>query len=159
MVTAPFGPTSKDQRLDYHAGGGSPWRFHVVNVALHALVTGLYSHLLGHVLHVHTSVTAAAALLFALHPVHVEADIESGTDVKDVERSNQGGHVNKKKRNSRKKKFSCNFSVNKKKRDARKKKFSCNFSVNKKKRDTRKKKFSCNFGVNEKKRDASKKKS
>ncbi|XP_076445403.1 protein O-mannosyl-transferase TMTC1-like [Babylonia areolata] len=60
-------------RLNYQLAGGTPWQFHAVNVALHALVTCLFSRLLRHVLHVQDVVTSAAALLFAVHPVHTEA--------------------------------------------------------------------------------------
>lgn len=57
--------------LDWALGGGDPRPFHVVNVGIHAVVTGMVYLLargglgpLG---------AGAAALLFAVHPVHVEA--------------------------------------------------------------------------------------
>ena len=52
-------------------GGGTPWIFHATNVALHALATGLVYMLARRVLG--PPWAALAALLFAVHPVHVEA--------------------------------------------------------------------------------------
>ena len=60
-------------RFDYLLGGGNPRQFHVVNLALHALVTGIFVHVLRHVCHVPDVTSGLAALLFAVHPVHVEA--------------------------------------------------------------------------------------
>jgi len=57
--------------LDWSVGGGAPWVFHLVNVVLHASVTVLVWFFGRRTL---SSVGAtAAALLFAVHPVHVEA--------------------------------------------------------------------------------------
>jgi len=57
--------------LDWSVSGGDPGWFHVVNLALHAVTTGLVFLLarsgLGAV------GAGAAALVFAVHPVHVEA--------------------------------------------------------------------------------------
>jgi hypothetical protein len=57
--------------LEWAAGGGSPFMFHAVNLALYALVTlavfGLARLLLPF------GAAFAAAALFAVHPVHVEA--------------------------------------------------------------------------------------
>lgn len=57
--------------VDWQLSGGSPVWLHAVNVALHALVTGLL------VLAIAPYVTVlgalAGGLLFAVHPVHVEA--------------------------------------------------------------------------------------
>jgi hypothetical protein len=57
--------------LLWKAGAGAPWIFHLTNVALHALVTGLV-YLLARRL-VPSAWAGLAALLFAVHPVHVEA--------------------------------------------------------------------------------------
>ncbi len=57
--------------LQWHLGGGAPWIFHATNVALHALVTGLVFLLARRVLA--PPWAGLAALLFAVHPVHVEA--------------------------------------------------------------------------------------
>ncbi|XP_034018928.1 protein O-mannosyl-transferase TMTC2a [Thalassophryne amazonica] len=59
-------------RLNYTLHGLHPWGFHLLNVALHGLVTALFTtfsrHLLGGGLW-----TLLAGLLFASHPVHTEA--------------------------------------------------------------------------------------
>ncbi len=52
--------------------GGWAFGFHVVNVALHCLVTLLFARFLLR-LEVPDRVTFGAALLFAVHPIHVEA--------------------------------------------------------------------------------------
>ncbi|HSB62894.1 MAG TPA: tetratricopeptide repeat protein [Thermoanaerobaculia bacterium] len=52
--------------------GGAVFGFHVVNVALHILVTLLFARLLAR-LGVGGPVAFGAALLFAVHPIHVEA--------------------------------------------------------------------------------------
>lgn len=57
--------------FEWTIGGGAPWIFHVTNVALHALVTGLVYRLACRALA--PPWAALAALLFAVHPVHVEA--------------------------------------------------------------------------------------
>jgi Tfp pilus assembly protein PilF len=62
--------------LDWKAGGGRPFAFHVVNLLLHAAVTLLFYVLLLALLQssVHANeVACAAALLFAVHPIHTEA--------------------------------------------------------------------------------------
>ncbi len=57
--------------VDWTVSGGRPWWFHVVNVLLHGLVTALVVVVAGAWL---LPVGAlGAALLFAIHPVHVEA--------------------------------------------------------------------------------------
>jgi hypothetical protein len=57
--------------LDWAIGGGAPWWFHAVNLVWHAgasvAVALLASHLSGH------RAAWTAGLLFAVHPVHVEA--------------------------------------------------------------------------------------
>nr|XP_023647205.1 transmembrane and TPR repeat-containing protein 2-like isoform X1 [Paramormyrops kingsleyae] len=59
-------------RLNYVLGGLDPWGYHLVNVMLHCVVTGLFARLcrplLGGGLW-----TLVAGLLFASHPVHTEA--------------------------------------------------------------------------------------
>ncbi len=57
--------------LDWAVSGGNPRWFHVVNVVLHATTTGLVFLLARGGLGVLGA--GAAALLFAVHPVHVEA--------------------------------------------------------------------------------------
>jgi tetratricopeptide (TPR) repeat protein len=52
--------------------GAAPFGFHAVNLALHVLVTLLLARLLAR-LRVPDPVAFGAALLFAVHPVHVEA--------------------------------------------------------------------------------------
>jgi len=62
--------------LDWKAGGGQPLVFHVVNLALHAGVSWLLYLLLQAALAVSPrakTAAFAAALLFAVHPIHVEA--------------------------------------------------------------------------------------
>jgi tetratricopeptide (TPR) repeat protein len=57
--------------LEWATGGGAPWVFHTVNVALFAaIVVGVFQlarHMMG------TRAAWVAAGLFAVHPVHVEA--------------------------------------------------------------------------------------
>ena len=57
--------------LQWQLGGGSAAPFHLVSVLLHALVTGLVYVLARRVLDARLAILAA--LLFAVHPVHVEA--------------------------------------------------------------------------------------
>lgn len=58
--------------IDWELGGGDPFIFHLVNVLLHAAVSALVLFLLSGV---GASLPAAwaGALVFAIHPVHVEA--------------------------------------------------------------------------------------
>ena len=77
MVTNVFRPvTFGTFALDWKVGGGRPFGFHVVNLVLHAAVTLLFYVLLLALLQssVHANEVAfAAALLFAVHPIHTEA--------------------------------------------------------------------------------------
>ncbi|HKY33571.1 MAG TPA: tetratricopeptide repeat protein, partial [Candidatus Polarisedimenticolia bacterium] len=57
--------------LNHRAGGTSAWAFHLVNVLLHAAVTGVV-YLLARRLAPEPA-ALAAAILFAVHPVHTEA--------------------------------------------------------------------------------------
>src|SRR6266478_5681590 len=62
--------------LDWKIGNGRPLAFHVVNLLLHAAVTLLFYLLLQTALQSlphGKSVAFAAALLFAVHPIHTEA--------------------------------------------------------------------------------------
>ena len=57
--------------LDWALGGGRPALFHATNVLLHAVVTALVLALAARLLG--AGAALVAALLFAVHPVHVEA--------------------------------------------------------------------------------------
>jgi len=57
--------------LQWAAGGGAPWVFHVVNIALMAAVVVSVFHLARHLMGARAAWVAAG--LFAVHPVHVEA--------------------------------------------------------------------------------------
>lgn len=57
--------------LQYAATGDNPTLYHVVNVAAHALTTALVVVLLAELLSLAAALTAG--LIFAVHPVHVEA--------------------------------------------------------------------------------------
>nr|XP_023654793.1 transmembrane and TPR repeat-containing protein 2-like isoform X1 [Paramormyrops kingsleyae] len=59
-------------RLNHVLGGLDPWGYHLVNVVLHSLVTGLFVSL-SRLLLGGGRWTLVAGLLFALHPVHTEA--------------------------------------------------------------------------------------
>ena len=62
--------------LDQAVSGGKPFGFHLLNVMLHAAVTWLLYVLLLAILGASPqskSVALAAALLFAVHPIHTEA--------------------------------------------------------------------------------------
>jgi Tfp pilus assembly protein PilF len=58
--------------LNYALVGLAPWAYHLTNVLLHGLVTVLV-FTLGRRWGLTTSVAGVGALLFAVHPVHVEA--------------------------------------------------------------------------------------
>lgn len=59
-------------RLNHAVGGLNPWSYHLVNILLHAVVTGLFTSfskmLLGD-----GYWTVMAGLMFASHPIHTEA--------------------------------------------------------------------------------------
>lgn len=57
--------------VNYRLAGAVPWSYHLVNVALHGLVTAVF-YLLSRRL-AGPAAAAAAALLFAAHPIHTEA--------------------------------------------------------------------------------------
>jgi tetratricopeptide (TPR) repeat protein len=57
--------------VEWKLGSGAPWIFHGTNVVLHALVSGLVYLLARQLLT--PAWAAVAAVLFAVHPVHVEA--------------------------------------------------------------------------------------
>ncbi|CAG5927531.1 unnamed protein product [Menidia menidia] len=59
-------------RLNYSLHGLRPWGYHLLNLALHGLVTGLVAAL-GRPLLGGGPWTLLAGLLFAVHPVHTEA--------------------------------------------------------------------------------------
>ncbi|KAJ8249970.1 hypothetical protein COCON_G00231860 [Conger conger] len=58
-------------RLNHALGGLEPWGYHLVNVTLHAAVTGVFARLARSLLGGRWAL--AAGLLFAAHPVHTEA--------------------------------------------------------------------------------------
>ncbi|XP_076361298.1 protein O-mannosyl-transferase TMTC2-like isoform X1 [Tachypleus tridentatus] len=60
-------------RMNYWLGGLDPWGYHVVNVLLHVLVTGLFTHFAAGIFMHHVLPTMVAGLLFAVHPIHTEA--------------------------------------------------------------------------------------
>jgi tetratricopeptide (TPR) repeat protein len=66
---------------DQTAGGGAAWTFHATNVLLHALVSVLCFTLFR--AYLSSAAALAAALLFAVHPVHTEsvAFVSGRTDV------------------------------------------------------------------------------
>ena len=76
-ITNVFRPvTFSTFALDWKIGNGRPLAFHVVNLVLHAAVTLLFYLLLQTALQSlphGKSVAFAAALLFAVHPIHTEA--------------------------------------------------------------------------------------
>lgn len=57
--------------LQWVAGGGEPWVFHLTSILLHALVTALVFLLLSRLTEIVPALVGA--LLFAVHPVHTEA--------------------------------------------------------------------------------------
>ena len=59
-------------RLNYAIHGLHPAGYHIVNVLLHSLTTGLFQHVLRKVTR-KDNVAFIAGLLFAVHPVHTEA--------------------------------------------------------------------------------------
>ncbi|XP_053676726.1 protein O-mannosyl-transferase TMTC2 [Anopheles nili] len=62
-------------RLNYLLDGFKPFGYHLVNVLLHSLATGLVVKLARHILPAggHRPGAAIAGLLFAAHPIHTEA--------------------------------------------------------------------------------------
>ncbi|MBA3317902.1 MAG: hypothetical protein H0T50_07390, partial [Gemmatimonadales bacterium] len=78
IVTSPWWPrglyrpfTSLTLAANWSLGPGAPFGFHLVNVLLHAVATGLACLLAMRLMPVPAAL--AAALLFAVQPVHVEA--------------------------------------------------------------------------------------
>ena len=60
--------------MNYLVGGLSPYGYHVVNIALHSVVTVLFMLACRQMTPRHLDVEPfLAAALFAVHPVHVEA--------------------------------------------------------------------------------------
>ncbi|XP_060080111.1 protein O-mannosyl-transferase TMTC2-like [Ylistrum balloti] len=59
-------------RLNYFLGELNPWGYHLGNVILHVIVTAVFTHFARIFLRHHIP-TLAAGLLFACHPIHVEA--------------------------------------------------------------------------------------
>uniref|UniRef100_A0A1S4H0X0 dolichyl-phosphate-mannose--protein mannosyltransferase n=1 Tax=Anopheles gambiae TaxID=7165 RepID=A0A1S4H0X0_ANOGA len=60
-------------KLNYLLDGFKPFGYHLVNVLLHSLATGLVVKLARHLLPAGRSGVAIAGLLFAAHPIHTEA--------------------------------------------------------------------------------------
>ncbi|XP_044311179.1 protein O-mannosyl-transferase TMTC2 isoform X1 [Varanus komodoensis] len=59
-------------RINHAVGGMNPWSYHLVNVFLHAAVTGLFTNF-SRILFGDGYWTLLAGLLFASHPIHTEA--------------------------------------------------------------------------------------
>jgi hypothetical protein len=62
---------SSSYALQWHLHGDRPWLFHLVNVLLHAMVAGAVAEFTRRVLN--AAVGLMAGLIFAAHPIHVEA--------------------------------------------------------------------------------------
>lgn len=58
-------------RINHAVGGMDPWGYHLVNVLLHAAVTGLFTNF-SRILFGDGYWTLIAGLLFASHPIHTE---------------------------------------------------------------------------------------
>jgi hypothetical protein len=79
LVRSTQGENSRDYRpltdvtlaLNYAVSGLSPWSYHAVNVLLHALAAALLLWV-GVAFGLSPAAAGAAALLFAIHPIHVE---------------------------------------------------------------------------------------
>ncbi len=63
--------TSLALALTWAVGGGAPWIFHLTNLVLHALASALVVLLVSELFSLAAGI--AAGVVFALHPVHVEA--------------------------------------------------------------------------------------
>ena len=59
-------------RINHAIGGMDPWGYHLVNILLHAAVTGLFTNF-SRILFGDGYWTLIAGLLFASHPIHTEA--------------------------------------------------------------------------------------
>ncbi|XP_050393145.1 protein O-mannosyl-transferase TMTC1 [Patella vulgata] len=65
--------TTLSFRINYELSGGRAYWFHVVNVILHCITTGLFTYLLHDVFNISTTACFFTSLLFAVHPIHTEA--------------------------------------------------------------------------------------
>ncbi len=73
IVNADYRPlTDVTLALNHAVSGLAPWSYHATNVLLHALAAALLLAV-GLRLGLDTTAAGAAALLFAIHPIHVEA--------------------------------------------------------------------------------------
>ncbi|CAM1318239.1 Uncharacterised protein PB.6640, partial [Pycnogonum litorale] len=59
-------------RINYALGEMNPWGYHLVNVLLHTIVTGLFTYF-ANMLFTKMFPTVVAGLLFGIHPIHTEA--------------------------------------------------------------------------------------
>jgi len=60
--------------MNYYVGGLTPYGYHVVNIALHSIVTMLFLLALRQTIPQDDGIEPVlAAAIFAVHPVHVEA--------------------------------------------------------------------------------------
>lgn len=50
-----------------------PWSYHLVNIILHSVVSGLFTYFANTIFSGRTFPTLVAGLLFAAHPIHTEA--------------------------------------------------------------------------------------
>ncbi|XP_064594778.1 protein O-mannosyl-transferase TMTC1-like [Liolophura sinensis] len=60
-------------RLNHYLSEFNPVSYHIVNVLLHAAVTGLFTHICLSVICLSVQGAIIAGLLFAVHPIHTEA--------------------------------------------------------------------------------------
>ncbi|KAK2180952.1 hypothetical protein NP493_419g05000 [Ridgeia piscesae] len=61
-------------RFNYVFGGLDPVGYHVTNVVLHAAATLMFTYVCGLVVFKQVRLAGLAGLLFAVHPIHTEAD-------------------------------------------------------------------------------------
>ncbi|XP_060067782.1 protein O-mannosyl-transferase TMTC1-like [Ylistrum balloti] len=60
-------------RWNYYASDGDPYIFHMTNIFLHSIMTGLLVYTCLDIFLLHPRVCLMAGILFAVHPIHTEA--------------------------------------------------------------------------------------